>query len=91
MDITSQIVPTIIILFANLISGQHSSFRWETVTAIFGWGTVIGFISVILLSIFGQNSGTQEYAIQVTGFCLLTALARDYEKIFHPLMPWNKK
>jgi len=91
MDITSQIVPAFIILIANLMSGQHSSLRWETVTAIFGWGTVIGVIAVIVLSIFAPNTNAQTYAIQVAGFCLLTALARDYEKILHPLMPWNKK
>ena len=91
MDFDSQIVPAIIILIANLMSGQHSSLRWETVTAIFGWGTFVALFCVILFSTVIPNTTAQAYAIQVAGFCLLTALTRDYEKILYPLMPWNKK
>jgi hypothetical protein len=91
MDISSQVVPAIIILIANLLSGKQSSLRWESVTAIFGWGAAVGIVSVIVLSVIYPNSEAGMYAIQISGFCLLTALARDYEKILHPLMPWNKK
>ena len=45
MEFSSQIVPAVIILIANLLSGQHSSLRWETVTAVFGWGAGISMLA----------------------------------------------
>ena len=51
MDFLEQIVPSVIILVANLMSGPHTSLRWETVTAIFGWTGVAGMIALIATSI----------------------------------------
>ena len=36
MDLSTQIVPAVIIFVANLLSGKYGSLRWETITAIFG-------------------------------------------------------
>jgi len=33
----------------------------------------------------------QFYLAQVWGFSLLTAVARDYEKILRPLFRWNRE
>jgi hypothetical protein len=90
MDVTSQIVPALIILAANLLSGPHSSLRWETVTAVFGWGAAISLPVFILVYIFFPNSSVLMQIGQLSGFCLITALSRDYEKILRPLFPWNK-
>jgi len=89
MDFNQQIVPALVILAANLLSGKHSSLRWETVTAIFGWGT-IAFLSISIALYVVTLSDLANYAVQASMFCLLTALSRDYERILHPLMPWNR-
>jgi len=49
MDFSTQIVPAVIILFANLLSGNHGSKRWETVTAVFGWAAIVSFIGYVFL------------------------------------------
>jgi lysylphosphatidylglycerol synthetase-like protein (DUF2156 family) len=89
MDISTQIVPAVILLSANLLSGKHGSFRWKTVTAIFGWTAIISLILFFVLTIFGHGSILKDYILQIFGFCLLTALSRDYERILHPIFPWN--
>lgn len=90
MDFSTQIVPAVIILVANLLSGKHGSLRWETVTAIFGWSAVISFIPFLVVIILGYSSWAKDYLLQVFGFCLLTALSRDYERILRPFFPWNR-
>ena len=90
MDFSTQIVPAVIILVANLSSGKHGSLRWETVTAIFGWSAAISFIAFLVATILGYGSWAKDYLLQVLGFCLLTALSRDYERILRPFFPWGK-
>jgi hypothetical protein len=90
MDFLEQIVPAVIILVANLMSGPHTSFRWETVTAIFGWTAAASMIALIATSILLGHTAATSYLLQLTGFSLLTALSRDYEKILRPLFPWNR-
>jgi len=90
MDFSTQIVPAVIVLIANLLSGKHGSIRWETVTAIFGWTAGLSLILFLVLSVFLPEHVAKNYILQISGFCLLTALARDYERILHPLFPWNK-
>ncbi len=90
MDLSTQIVPAIIVLFANLMSGRHTSLRWEVVTAIFGWASFIGFLAFVLILITKPDSVATFYLLQIAGFCLLAALARDYERILRPLFPWNR-
>jgi len=90
MDISTQVVPAAIILVANLLSGKHGSLQWETVTAIFGWAACISLVSSVVLYAFSFEFITNDYLLQISGFCLLTALARDYERILYPLLPWNK-
>lgn len=95
MDFSTQIVLAVIILAANLLSGKHGSLCWETVTAIFGWAAAISFtvflVVTILVAILGYGSGAKDYLLQVFGFCLLTALSRDYERILRPFFPWNRQ
>lgn len=90
MDFSTQIVPAVILLVANLLSGKHGSLRWETVTAIFGWAATISLIAFLAVTILASDSSTKDYLFQIFGFCLLTALSRDYERILHPLFPWNR-
>mgnify|MGYP003673592052 CR=1 FL=1 len=78
MDFSSQIIPAIVLLVANLMSGHHSSIRWEVVTAIFGWTALIGLLMFLAAFTFWP------------AFCLLTALARDYERLLKPLFSWNR-
>jgi hypothetical protein len=90
MELSSQIVPAIVVLVANLLSGRHASLRWETVTAIFGWGAAFSIVALVIASIFAPDSVIREYLVQIAAFCLLTALSRDYERILRPLFPWNR-
>ena len=90
MEFSSQIVPALIILIANLLSGQHSSLRWETVTAVFGWVGGVSLLAWIFAYTFLPGSSATPYLGQVAGFCLITALSRDYEKILRPLFSWNR-
>lgn len=90
MDFSLQVVPAVIILIANLLSGKHSSLRWEYVTAIFGWGTCISILAYFAVTIIFPDSSVSAYLIQVAGFCLITALSRDYERILRPIFPWNR-
>jgi hypothetical protein len=90
MDLSTQIVPAVVILVANLLSGRHASLRWETVTAVFGWGAGVSMAALLVAGIFARDSAITEYLLQVSAFCLLTALSRDYEKILRPLFPWNR-
>ena len=90
MDLSSQLIPAAIIVIANVLSGSHESRRWETVTMIFG---LIGGASIVAIFItpyfLRELTAAKGYLMQVGGFCLLTALSRDYEKWLRPLFPWN--
>lgn len=90
MEFSTQIVPAVIILVANLLSGKHGSLRWETVTAFFGWSAAISFVSFLAVRILARDSAANGYLLQILGFCLLTALSRDYERILRPFFPWNR-
>lgn len=90
MEFSSQFVPAVIILIANLLSGKHSSLRWEYVTAVFGWAAAITLPLWILAIFFYSDASFTPYVGQVACFSLITALARDYERILHPLFSWNR-
>lgn len=90
MDFSSQVVPAVIILIANLLSGNHSSLRWETITAVFGWGAAISMLVWFAACMFLPNSAATPYLAQVAGFSLITALSRDYEKLLSPLFPRHR-
>ena len=89
MDFASQLIPAVIILFANLLGGDHESKRWEIVTAMFGWTSGCSFILYFIASILYPDSVALDYLLQLFGFSLLAALSRDYERILKPL--FNKK
>lgn len=90
MELSTQIVPAVIILVANLLSGRHGSLRWETVTAVFGWAAVISFVLFLIIKMVSCDSLANGYLLQIFGFCLLTALTRDYERILRSIFPWNR-
>jgi hypothetical protein len=90
MEFSSQIVPALIVLIANLMSGPHSSLRWEYVTALFGWGTLVFLFLGLASHLLPDSINFGVFFIQASCFCLLTALSRDYEKILRPLFPWNR-
>jgi len=87
--LSSQIVPAIIVLVATLLSGDHGSSRWEIVTAIFGWVAATSLLFGILAAIFFPETTAKHFLFQIFGFSILTALARDYERILYPL--FNRK
>lgn len=89
MDFASQLIPAVIILFANLLGGDHEFKRWEIVTAMFGWAAGCSFILYLIVSILYPETVALDYLLQLFGFSLLAALSRDYERILKPL--FNKK
>ncbi|MEL0630572.1 hypothetical protein [Psychromonas aquatilis] len=89
MDFASQLIPAVIILFANLLGGDHESKRWEIVTAMFGWTTGCSLILYFIVLILYPETVVLDYLLQLFSFSLLTALSRDYERILKPL--FNKK
>lgn len=91
MDFSSQIVPAVIVLVGNLLSGKHGSSRWETVTAVFGWAAVISLPAYLLALILFPGSPAEEFLLQIAAFSMLTALSRDYERILHPLFNRHKE
>ncbi len=78
------LIPAIIILISNLFSGDHNSRSYEIVTAIFGAFSAITFI-LIFIPIF-SNIIPSKILIEIFGFSLITALARDYEKLIKKLI-----
>jgi len=90
MTLSSQIIPAIVLLAANLMSGKHGSFRWEAVTAVFGWTAAVSLMAFMASLYIAPNSAAKGYLFQIAAFCLLTALARDYERILRPLFRWNR-
>lgn len=90
MDFSSQVIPAVVVIAANLLSGKHESVRWELVTAFFGWGAAISLVLLAILAIFAPGSLAVAYSWQLFIFCLLTALSRDYEKLLRPLFRWNR-
>jgi len=91
MDFSTQIVPAVIILFANLLSGNHGSKRWETVTAVFGWAAIVSFIGYVFFVMVLPESPVSSYLLQIAGFSLLSAIARDYERMLKPFFQGSKK
>ena len=82
MDLSMQLIPAIVIIFANLMSGKQGSREWEVVTAIFGWTACLSLILYVFsIYLFPEFS---IYLTQLFGFSLISALSRDYEKILKP-------
>lgn len=90
MDLASQIIPAMITLMAAVFSGSRSSFRWEIVTAIFGWTAVVSILLVVVSWPFAVATGMRPFLYQLIGFSLITAIGRDYEKMLAPLFRWNR-
>lgn len=82
MELMSQVIPALIIIIANLAGGDHESETYEVWTSIFGWTAGVSLV-LVFLSGWVWPAATS-YLTQISGFSLLTALSRDYEKIFKP-------
>ena len=91
MDFSSQVVPAVILLLANLLSGKHGSTRWELVTAFFGWVAVVALAAYLFVATFFPEGPARGFLAQISGFSLLTALSRDYERILRPLFSRGKE
>lgn len=96
--IAEYLIPSLIILIANIFSGEHGSKHYEFVTAVFGWiaAVFLGLYITMpyLLWYFPSHylENIQPFVTQVTWFSLVTAVARDYEKILKPLIDsWHKR
>ena len=85
MEFTSQIIPALVVLFSNLMSGKQGGHRWEIVTALFGWCGAISLAAYFILFVFSTNPAIKSYVLQFGGFTLLTAVSRDYEKFLQPI------
>lgn len=90
MDISTQIVPAAVVLVANLLSGKQGTLRWEIVTTIFGWTACVSLVLALVVYNVTSFVVFGNYLLQISGFCLLTALSRDYERILRPLFRWNR-
>ena len=91
MNFTSEIVPAVVILVANLLGGRHGSVRWEYVTAVFGWVALASLPAALLVTAFAHDSWSRHYLWQLSGFSFITALSRDYEELLRPLFSWNRE
>jgi hypothetical protein len=90
MELADQLVPAVILLAANLMSGRHGSMRYEVVTAVFGWTAGITLTVLLIVSAVLPHSPIKSYVFQIFAFSMLTALSRDYEKILRRFLPWNR-
>lgn len=83
MDFVNPWIPAAIIIFSNVFGGEHDSQRYSVVTAFFGWLAGICILLWLLLGVF--SSDFSSYFFQVGIFSLITAVSRDYERIFKTL------
>ena len=88
MDFMTQIVPAVIVMLANLAGGSHDSPKYEIWTAVFGWTFCISIILAFTSGWIWPEA--KPYLLQVSGFSLLTALNRGYEKLLKPLFNTKK-
>lgn len=80
MDFVNPWIPAVIIVFSNVFGGEHNSERYSVVTAFFGWLAGIFILLWLLLGIFSFDFSS--YFFQVSMFSMITAVSRDYERIF---------
>lgn len=80
------VVPGLIILIGNLLSGPHGTITYEIVTACYGWAAVFSLSLWMLVSVFFSQDAANTYLIPVFGLCLIQALSRDYEKMLRPIV-----
>jgi len=79
------VIPSLVILLANLLSGPHGTLRWEQVTAIFGWASLVGIFGYLITVSIVPGLDIHGYFLQLAVFSLVTALSRDYEKMLKPI------
>lgn len=93
----SYIVPTLIIFIANVFSDKHGSFRYEFISAIFGWVgggclllalllQIMQVITIFMSVKFPWISVVVKHLYEIAWFALLTVISRDYEKILKPII-----
>jgi len=78
------VIPSIIIVITNVFDGDYGSTRYEKITAIFGWITIISLLLLLLkvcFSIYILNLISLTLIIEVLYFCLFTCLVRDYSRL----------
>lgn len=95
--ITGILVPSLIILIANIFSGNYGSYRYECITALFGWTACISlvlYLLVLLFLVFFPSAWLQygkQLLLAVFYFSIITAISRDYEKILKPFVSSSRK
>lgn len=87
------LIPCIVIVISNVCSDYPGGRRWEFISASFGYVAAISLTAVIILPWPSSLEWLQQIFMQIATFSLVTALSRDYEKIFKPLAEkfFNKK
>ena len=84
------LIPAIVILAGNLFSGSPGSNRWEYVTAIFGWVSIISFllwvIAIVVSYVVTIPMWVNQILLPIFIFCLLQTVSRDYERILKPIV-----
>lgn len=87
------LIPSAIILIANVFSDKPGGPRWEIITAIFGWL----ILPLFLIAALGYAADFPEEHVNFLWsciwFCFITAISRDHEKILKPLADYffNKR
>jgi hypothetical protein len=85
-NIYDNLIPAIVILIANIFSVDHESISYKRVTKIF---LSAFFISILLIFFFYFTNKIGRWdavLLKIAGFCLITALARDYERVIKKII-----
>lgn len=89
MDFVNPWIPAAIIVLSNVFGGEHDSLCYSVVTAVFGWLAGICILLWLPISLF--SSDFSNYVFQVGMFSFITAVSRDYERIFKTLFKRESK
>ena len=81
MEVSNYIVPASVIVIANLFSGDRNSKSWEAVSTVFGVTVFLSTIFYLVGSSLYPENALVALLPDVAVFCLVSVLARDYEKI----------
>ena len=83
------VITAAVVLAANLLSNRVGSWLYESATAVFGWigavSMLLWLVSHIASAFFPSTLAVSKLMAPIWMFCVMTAIARDYEKI---LKPW---
>jgi hypothetical protein len=71
----------IIKFLSTRLGGKPGTYKWEVVTAIFGWAAAAALLSGLVASLVGFSS-VASWTISVFSAAMTIALKRDLTRIF---------